>query len=158
MVVITIHVLLAIPFYLYVFTMRIESWLGIQLETFHKLCKARGMIETNQQDIEAFVRERQRSTRLMRITLRIVEVGLCSVIAMFIPHFSDFMALVGTTLSDTLSFVLPTVFYIRLSWHTINRNNYIEFMLCFIVAIIGMYCATFGSIDAVKAIINDYVM
>jgi amino acid permease len=150
MFVITLHVLLAIPFYLYVFTMRIESWLGIQLQTLHKLSKAQG----NQQDIN----ERQRTTRLMRITLRIGEVVLCGIIAMFIPYFSDFMALVGTMLSDTLSFVLPTVFYIRLSWHTVNRNNYIEFMLCFIVAIIGMYCATFGTIDAVKAIINDYVM
>jgi vesicular inhibitory amino acid transporter len=149
MFVITLHVLLALPFYLYVFTMRIESWLGIQLQT---LCKVKqGMLE---QDVV----ERQRTARLMRITLRIVEVVLCGIIAMFIPHFSDFMALVGTTLSDTLSFVLPTVFYIRLNWHIINRNNYIEFTLCFIVASIGMYCAAFGTIDAVKAIINDYVM
>lgn len=143
MFVITIHVLLVAPFYLYVFTTRIESWLGIAIS------------QDNRMDFEE-----ERKSKLMRILLRIGQVILCGVIAMFIPFFSDFMNLVGTILSDTLTFILPCVFWIKLNWRNTQRNTYyyVEAIACLTVAIIGTCCATFGTIDAVKALIQDYTL
>lgn len=142
MFVITIHVLLVAPFYLYVFTTRIESWLGIS---------------HTQDDRMDF--EEERKSKLMRITLRIGQVILCGVIAMFIPFFSDFMNLVGTILSDTLTFVLPCLFWLKLNWHN-QRDSlyYVESIACLVVATIGIGCATFGTIDAVNALIEDYAL
>ncbi|KAI8067442.1 transmembrane amino acid transporter protein-domain-containing protein [Thamnidium elegans] len=143
MFVITIHVLLVAPFYLYVFTTRIELWLGIAIS------------QDNRVDLEE-----ERKSKLMRILLRIGQVILCGVIAMFIPFFSDFMNLVGTILSDTLTFILPCVFWLKLNWRNSQRNTvyYVEAIACLTVAIIGTCCATFGTIDAVKALIHDYTL
>lgn len=145
MFVITIHVLLVTPFYLYVFTTRIESWLGISID------HAR---EGGEEEME-----NEHKRRLMRIILRIGQVILCGVIAMFIPFFSDFMNLVGTILSDTLTFILPSIFWMKLNWSTRRgKYYYLEFILCLTVATIGICCATFGTIDAVKALIHDYTI
>jgi amino acid permease len=129
MFVITAHVILVIPFYLYVFTARIESWLKI---------------------------ENANSSNLKRITVRIGQVIVCGIFAMFIPYFSDFMALVGSILSDTLSFVLPSIFWLKLNWYRNQKTDY-EAIACFIVAMVGVFCATFGTIDAAKQLYHDYV-
>lgn len=141
MIVTTIHVLLVIPFYLYVFTTRIESWLRIDSEACDE-------------------EEEEHKLKLMRVILRIGQVIVCGVIAMFIPFFSDFMNLVGTICSDTLTFILPTVFWMKLNWSSKRRGKYyhVEFISCFTVATVGMCCATFGTIDAVKALIHDYAI
>ncbi|CEP07987.1 hypothetical protein [Parasitella parasitica] len=130
MFVITVHVLLAIPFYLYVFTKRIELWLRISDDG---------------------------DGRLMRTALRMVQIVVCGIFAMFVPYFSDFMALVGTILSDTLSFVLPSVFWLKLNWHRHPqlKTDY-EAIVCCIVALMGVFCATFGTIDAAKQLYHDY--
>lgn len=144
MFVITVHVLLAIPIYLYVFTLRIESWLNIT------------SCISNQEE-----RLIERKRKLMRIVLRIGEVIVCGVIAMFIPYFSDFMALVGTILSDTLTFILPCVFWMKLNWNATEKNNsnyLLEFVICLLVTTVGFCCATFGTIDAVKQLIRDYTL
>ncbi|KAI7897134.1 transmembrane amino acid transporter protein-domain-containing protein [Mucor mucedo] len=140
MIVITIHVLLVIPFYLYVFTTRIESWLRID------------------EDEESKDEEEERHQRkLMRIILRLGQVVACGVIAMFIPFFSDFMNLVGTICSDTLTFILPSIFWMKLNWSKRKgKYYYLEFIACFAVATVGVFCATFGTMDAVKALIHDY--
>ncbi|KAG2206214.1 hypothetical protein INT46_006382 [Mucor plumbeus] len=130
MFVITAHVILVIPFYLYVFTARIESWLKI---------------------------ENANSSNLKRITVRIGQVIVCGIFAMFIPYFSDFMALVGSILSDTLSFVLPSIFWLKLNWYRNQKTDY-EAIACFIVAMVGVFCATFGTIDAAKQLYHDYVI
>ncbi|KAI8636012.1 transmembrane amino acid transporter protein-domain-containing protein [Parasitella parasitica] len=132
MFVITVHVILVIPFYLYVFTTRIEQWLKIK--------------------------DGNGTGRLMRTSLRMAQVIVCGIFAMFIPYFSDFMALVGTILSDTLSFVLPSVFWLKLNWyrHHQEKTDY-EAIVCFIVALMGVFCATFGTIDAAKQLYHDYV-
>lgn len=132
MFVITIHVILVIPFYLYVFTTRIESWLKIEKQ------------------------QENATSKIMRISLRIGQVVVCGIFAMFIPYFSDFMALVGTILSDTLSFVLPSIFWLKLNWYRSHKTDY-EAIVCFIVAMVGVFCATFGTIDAAKQLYHDYV-
>lgn len=132
MFVITVHVILVIPFYLYVFTTRIESWLKIEKQ------------------------QENATSKIMRIALRIGQVVVCGIFAMFIPYFSDFMALVGTILSDTLSFVLPSIFWLKLNWYRSHKTDY-EAIVCFIVAMVGVFCATFGTIDAAKQLYHDYV-
>jgi vesicular inhibitory amino acid transporter len=145
MFVITVHVLLVIPFYLYVFTTRIETWLNI---SYHQHF-------TNNKEETPGEQYKRRKSKLMRIALRLGQIISCGIIAMLIPYFSDFMTLVGTILSDTLTFVLPSLF-----WMQLNRGNgkggKFEFVLCVLVATIGICCATVGTMDAVKALIHDY--
>ncbi|KAI8990880.1 transmembrane amino acid transporter protein-domain-containing protein [Mycotypha africana] len=129
MMVITLHVIFAIPFYLYVFTIKIESWLGIQFAQL-KL---------------------KQYTRYM---VRVVELVFCGAVSMLIPQFSTLMAVVGTVLADTLSFVLPTVFWIKLNWHL--QPSYSTMGLCIILGFIGIVCAVIGSIDAVDSFMKDY--
>lgn len=138
MFVITVHVLLVIPFYLYVFTTRIESWLNISYYQHYEQ------------------EHQRRKSKLIRIVLRLAQIIACGIIAMLIPYFSDFMALVGTILSDTLTFVLPSVFWMKLNRARGGKWGQIEFIVCVLVAIVGICCATVGTMDAVKALIHDY--
>jgi amino acid permease len=133
MLVITFHVILIIPFYLYVFTMHIESWLGVT----------------------------ESQNKLARTLIRTAEMVFCCVVAMFVPFFSDFMTLVGTLPSEALTFILPSLFWLKLSWDRPSDKKkssrfYIECLACVLVASIGVFCAVFGTIDAVKELVHDY--
>ncbi|KAI8887469.1 hypothetical protein K501DRAFT_330506 [Backusella circina FSU 941] len=133
MLVITFHVILIIPFYLYVFTMHVESWLGVT----------------------------ESQNKLARTLIRTAEMVFCCVVAMFVPFFSDFMTLVGTLPSEALTFILPSLFWLKLSWHRPsdkkkNSRFYLECVACLFVASIGIFCAVFGTIDAVKELVHDY--
>ncbi|KAI8373726.1 transmembrane amino acid transporter protein-domain-containing protein [Blakeslea trispora] len=129
MVVITLHVLLAIPFYLYAFTIRIEAWFQ---PTF--------------------------DDKKTQIVVRIIEVIACSLIAMFVPYFSDFMVLVGSVFSDALSFILPSVFWIKLNWYQLSeiRHGYFKLCACLMIASLGIICAIFGTMDAANTLVYDY--
>ncbi|OBZ85571.1 Vesicular GABA transporter [Choanephora cucurbitarum] len=130
MLVITLHVLLAIPLYLYAFTLSIESW---------------------------FYRPSD-GNKKMQIMVRMIEMMVCCLLAMFIPYFSDFMVLVGSVFSDTLSFILPSIFWIKLNWHTLSdmRHGYLKLCACLVIASIGIICAIFGTMDAANTLVYDF--
>ncbi|KAI7883697.1 hypothetical protein K492DRAFT_126007, partial [Lichtheimia hyalospora FSU 10163] len=140
MLVATLHVLLAVPMYLYVLTVGIETWLD------H---------DDNRQHVSWMNRQLQwlqQHARATRIVLRTVEICACAVIAMLTPYFSDFMSLIGTIAAESLTFVLPCIFWIKLSWH--DRNTW-ELAGCALIAAVGIFCAVFGTADAVKLFLND---
>lgn len=134
MFVITLHALLAIPFYLYILTSRIETWYGIQ----------------HGQDVNEYTKTKN---WISRILLRMVQIAACGILAMYIPYFSDFMTLVSTLLANMLSFVLPTLFWIKLN-HQQSKN--ITFLCCLVIALFGIFCTLFGTMDAIKVLIHDY--
>ncbi|KAI7904197.1 transmembrane amino acid transporter protein-domain-containing protein [Cokeromyces recurvatus] len=126
MFVITIHVLLAIPFYLYIYTIRIELW---------------------------FKDKQIKDSKLIQVATRISVILLCAIIAMCIPYFSDFMAVVSTMLCDILAFVLPTIFWMKLNWET-RQGRLGLFLICSIIAIFGILCTLFGTIDVIQQLLT----
>ncbi|KAI8577327.1 hypothetical protein K450DRAFT_282713 [Umbelopsis ramanniana AG] len=133
MVVITIHVLLAIPIYLFSFTMEIERMLGITQanERFSKL-----------------------TWLTFRTILRIAELCFCATIAIIIPFFGDFMALLGALASGFLLLVFPCLFYVKL--FGLARIGWVNFVACICICIIGVLCAAIGTVDAITALVKDF--
>ncbi|KAI9273112.1 transmembrane amino acid transporter protein-domain-containing protein [Phascolomyces articulosus] len=131
MLVATMHVLLAVPMYLYVFTVNVEKYSMKSLRRF-------------------LIKQHPSSTR---IGLRIAEICFCALIAMLIPYFSDVMSLIGTMAAESLTFVLPCMFWIRLSWK--DGGQTWELIICAFIAIIGTFCTVFGTADAVKEFLHD---
>lgn len=139
MFVITLHVLLAIPFYLYILTSRIETYYGVQYDQ---------KTNSSNADDDYYTKTKNWASRIL---LRMVQVIACGILAMFIPYFSDFMTLVSTLLANMLSFVLPTLFWMKLN----HSSRHIGMLLsCFIIGLFGVFCTLFGTMDAIKAFIQ----
>ncbi|KAM3585819.1 hypothetical protein VKS41_002363 [Umbelopsis sp. WA50703] len=133
MIVITVHVLLAIPLYLFSFTMEIEQLLGITTAN-PKL---------------------SRFTRLaFRTVLRICELCFCAIVAIIIPYFGDFMALLGAISSGFLLLVFPCLFYVKLFGR--RRIGWINLIACILICVIGVFCAIMGTVDALMALVKDF--
>lgn len=143
----TIHVLLAVPMYLYVFTVTVESWL---LTTVPPPAQD----NNNDQRRMRLVCYLQQYPMATRSFLRIAEISVCALIAMVTPYFADFMSLIGTIAGEFLTFVLPCIFWIKLSWRAKGHHPW-EIVLCALIAIAGTFCAVFGTADAIKALIKD---
>lgn len=163
MIVATLHVLLAVPMYLYVLTVGIESWLGVSYLQEHQYQQKQDQDTATLEDQDTMGQQRlswmsqqrlwlQRHAKATRIVLRTVEICSCAVVAMLTPYFSDFMTLIGTIAAESLTFVLPCIFWIKLSWH--DRNTW-ELVGCALIAAIGIFCAVFGTADAVKLFLDD---
>ena len=166
----TLHVLLAVPMYLYVLTVGIETWLGVSYLQEHQYATIKrqkqdedtatledeqGDHDDNRQHVSWMNRQLQwlqQHARATRIVLRTVEICACAVIAMLTPYFSDFMSLIGTIAAESLTFVLPCIFWIKLSWH--DRSTW-ELAGCALIAAVGIFCAVFGTADAVKLFLKD---
>ena len=141
MLVATVHVLFAVPMYLYVFTVNVESWLGVRHNT-----------EPDDSSDNPVMRRMQQRPVITRIVVRVAEVCFCALVAILIPYFSDVMTLIGTIAGESLTFVLPCMFWMRLSW---KDGQTWELVLCAFIAIIGTFCAAFGTVDAVKEFLHD---
>ncbi|KAI9496115.1 transmembrane amino acid transporter protein-domain-containing protein [Zychaea mexicana] len=172
MLVATVHVLLAVPMYLYVFTYSVESWLGVRrrqrrLQDRHNKGdkdrrdqgsdeEDKGKDDDDDDNISTsdnmVIRRLQQHPSITRIGLRVLEICFCASIAMLIPYFSDVMSLIGTIAAESLTFILPCIFWIRLSW---KDGQTWELVICALIAIVGTFCAAFGTADAVKEFLYD---
>ncbi|KAI7853973.1 transmembrane amino acid transporter protein-domain-containing protein [Circinella umbellata] len=166
----TIHVLLAVPMYLYVFTVNIESWLGIQRRRQRKLYNYNNKdkheegspsaeedsvtvtINNNSNKKESLWKFLLKHPCSARIVLRTATFCCCALIAMLIPYFSDVMSLIGTIAAESLTFVLPCVFWIKISWQEGGQTW--ELIICALIIIAGIFCAVFGTYDAVKEFLH----
>ncbi|KAF9115763.1 hypothetical protein BGX27_006545 [Mortierella sp. AM989] len=130
-IIITLHVLLAIPLFLTTFNMQIETALKYE---------KRGWSEKKQ-----FV------CRAISRTLSMVVVAT---IAVFVPYFGQLMSLLGALSDGMLTFVFPIVFYIKL--FGFRRINKIELCFMVIVIIVGTAGSVIGTIDAIKHLIKAF--
>ncbi|KAI9010883.1 transmembrane amino acid transporter protein-domain-containing protein [Phycomyces nitens] len=134
MMVITAHVLLVIPMYLFVFTLGIETWvLNQSLGANTRV----GMLL-------------KRYPMMTRFVIRVSEMGLCGLMAVLVPYFADFMGLVGA-MGELLTFVLPCAFWIKLAWKESDNPTRLG---CLAVCLIGSVCAVIGAIDSISLLIN----
>ncbi|KAF9312137.1 hypothetical protein BGZ91_006607 [Linnemannia elongata] len=93
--------------------------------------------------------------RVYRSIIRLVVIGICGGIACTVPFFGDFLSLLGALGNCSLIFVLPIIFYFKLiGWRQMKAY---ELVWCAFIVIIGVISAVIGSIDAIKALRNDFI-
>ncbi|CAO3600481.1 unnamed protein product [Absidia cylindrospora] len=101
---------------------------------------------------------------LARVLLRSLEIAICALIAMLVPYFADVMNLIGTIAAELLTFVLPCVFFMKLSWQKYahdkkQRRSFsvvLESLICATIALFGVFCVSFGIVDAIAALTKDF--
>ncbi|KAF9273592.1 hypothetical protein BGZ68_001368 [Mortierella alpina] len=130
-IIITLHVLLAIPLFLTTFNLQIESALKLE---------HRGLSTKTEWAFRAVIR-----------TLSMI---LVATIALFFPYFGQMMSLLGALSDGMLTFVFPVVFYLKL--YGLRRVGKIELVIMVLIVIIGTAGAAIGTVDAVKELAKAY--
>ena len=131
-VVIIIHVILAAPILLTSFALEFERLTDITV-----------------------ARRGKTMEWVYRTLSRLVVMGFCGGIACTVPYFGDFLSLLGALGNCTLIFVLPILCYFKLiGW---RQMKWYELVWCAVIVIIGVVSAVIGSIDAIKALRNDFL-
>ncbi|KAF9361797.1 hypothetical protein BGX26_011792 [Mortierella sp. AD094] len=130
-VLIIIHVILASPILLTSFALEFERLVDITVARRGKVME-----------------------RAYRTILRLAIVGVVGGIACTVPYFGDFLSLLGALGNCTLIFVLPILCYFKLiGW---RQMKWYELIWCAFIVIVGLISAVIGSIDAIKALKNDF--
>ncbi|KAI7857727.1 transmembrane amino acid transporter protein-domain-containing protein [Circinella umbellata] len=130
-IVMTIHVILAIP----IFT----TSFSLEFERFSRADEERLGVW---------------GAWLARAVIRTVTMMILVVLAVFVPFFSDFMSLIGALANCGLVFLLPILCYLRLTgW---RNKKYYELLFCALTVFLGIIGCVFGTIDAIKALVHDF--
>lgn len=130
-IIITLHVLLAIPLFMTTFNLQIESALKLENRGFSA-----------------------KTEWAYRAILRTLSMILVATIALFFPYFGQMMSLLGALSDGMLTFVFPVVFYLKL--YGFKRVGKIELLLMALIIIIGTAGSVIGTIDAVKELAKAY--
>jgi amino acid permease len=131
MIVMTIHVILAIPIYTTSFSLEFEKFSNCSEERFGKFGAwvGRGIIRT--------------------CTMAILVILAC-----FIPFFDDFMGLIGALANCGLVFLLPVLCYLKLTG--VRNKPWYELAFSALTIFLGIIGCVFGTIDSVKSLIKDF--
>jgi amino acid permease len=130
-IVMTIHVILAIPIYTTSFSLEFEKFTNFTDERVGK--------------VKAWIG---------RAIIRTITMGVLVILAIFIPYFDNFMALIGALSNCGLVFLLPVLCYLRLTGFR-NKPIY-ELAFCALTLLLGIVGCIFGTIDAVEALIVSF--
>ncbi|GAA5813751.1 hypothetical protein MFLAVUS_007238 [Mucor flavus] len=131
MIVMTIHVILAIPIYTITFSLEFERFLKVSDESVGKF-----------------------KAWIIRAIIRTICMGILVVLAIFVPYFDNFMALIGALSNCGLVFLLPVLCYIKLTGF--RNKPWYELCFCALTLLLGVVGCVFGTIDAVKALVRDF--
>ncbi|KAG0735971.1 hypothetical protein G6F57_007727 [Rhizopus arrhizus] len=131
MIVMTIHVILAIPIYTTSFSLEMEKWMMVTDERLGK--------------VKAW---------FVRAIIRTFCMAILVVLAMFVPYFDDFMSLIGALSNCGLVFLLPVLCYLKLTG--IRNKPIYELAFCALTLLLGVVGCIFGTIDAIKALNSDF--
>lgn len=130
-IIITLHVLLAIPLFLTTFNLQIES--AIKLDS-------RGLSG--------------KTEFLYRAVIRTLSMVLVATIALFFPYFGQMMSLLGALSDGMLTFVFPVVFYLKL--FGFKKVHKLELVIMILIVVVGTAGAAIGTVDAVKELAKAY--
>lgn len=131
MIVMTIHVILAIPIYTTSFSLEFEKFVDA---TDGRLGKV--------------------GAWFARAAIRISTMVILVILAAFIPFFDDFMGLIGALANCGLVFLLPILCYLKLTG--VRNKPYYELAFCALTLFLGIIGCVFGTIDSVKALVRDF--
>ncbi|KAF8982836.1 hypothetical protein BGZ46_000472 [Entomortierella lignicola] len=130
-IIITLHVLLAIPLFLTTFNLQIESALKLESRGFST-----------------------KTEFFYRAIIRTISMVIVATIALFFPYFGQMMSLLGALSDGMLTFVFPVVFYLKL--YGIKKVHKLELLVMLLVVAVGTTGSVFGTIDAVKQLAKAY--
>lgn len=130
-IIITLHVLLAIPLFMTTFNLQVEAALKLE---------SRGLST--------------KTEWVYRAIIRTLSMILVATIALFFPYFEEMMSLLGALSDGMLTFVLPIIFYLKL--YGIKKVGKIELVIMVLIIIIGIAGSVIGTIDAVKGLARAY--
>jgi len=131
MIVMTIHVILAIPIYTTSFSLEFEKFSNCSEERFGKFGAWVG-----------------------RAIIRSCTMAILVILACFIPFFDDFMGLIGALANCGLVFLLPVLCYLKLTG--VRNKPWYELAFAALTLFLGIIGCIFGTIDAIKALISDF--
>ncbi|KAI9315215.1 transmembrane amino acid transporter protein-domain-containing protein [Dichotomocladium elegans] len=130
-IVMTIHVILAIPIFTTSFSLEFEQFSRVNEARLGKM-----------------------GAWLGRAIIRTVTMVILVILAVFVPFFSDFMSLIGALGNCGLVFMLPILCYLKLTgW---RNKKYYELVFCAFTVFLGIIGCIFGTIDAIKALAHDF--
>ncbi|KAF9173891.1 hypothetical protein BGX21_001176 [Mortierella sp. AD011] len=130
-IIITLHVLLAIPLFLTTFNLQVESALKLESRGFSR-----------------------RVEFLYRAIIRTLSMVLVATIALFFPYFGQMMSLLGALSDGMLTFVFPVVFYLKL--FGLKKVHKLELFVMLLVILVGTAGAAVGTVDAIKELAKAY--
>ncbi|CAO3664604.1 hypothetical protein G6F70_003742 [Rhizopus microsporus] len=130
-IVMTIHVILAIPIYTTSFSLEMEKWGNITDERVGKF-----------------------KAWIARAVIRTACMAVLVILAIFVPFFDDFMSLIGALSNCGLVFLLPVLCYLKLTG--VRNKPWYELAFCALTLLLGIVGCIFGTIDAIKALVHDF--
>ncbi|KAF9428801.1 hypothetical protein BGZ94_000980, partial [Podila epigama] len=130
-ILITLHVLLAIPLFMTTFNLQVEAALKLEDRGFSK-----------------------KTEWAYRTVIRSLSMILVATIALFFPYFGQMMSLLGALSDGMLTFVFPVVFYLKLYGR--KKVGNIELIAMIFIIIIGTAGSAIGTVDAVKELAKAY--
>lgn len=131
MIVMTIHVILAIPIYSTSFSLEFEKFSRCNEDRLGKFGAWVG-----------------------RAIIRSCTMAILVILACFIPFFDDFMGLIGALANCGLVFLLPVLCYLKLTG--VRNKPWYELAFCALTLLLGVVGCVFGTIDSIKALIKDF--
>ncbi|KAJ9056582.1 hypothetical protein DSO57_1031525 [Entomophthora muscae] len=127
-VLITLHVILAAPIYLCSFALEQERWLGID--------------RSHMSASKEF---------LLRVLFRSSIVVILTLIAMFLPYFSDLMGLFGAVSGALVVFLIPVTCHYKLfGWRHRTPLQHFGALVILTVGVFGLVLGTSSSIQALS--------
>ncbi|KAF9392075.1 hypothetical protein CPB97_004371 [Podila verticillata] len=130
-IIITLHVLLAIPLFMTTFNLQVERALKLEHRGLSK-----------------------RAEWSYRAIIRTLSMILVATIALFFPYFGQMMSLLGALSEGVLIFVFPVVFYLKL--YGIKKVGKLELLAMALIVVIGVAGTVIGTIDAVKELAKAF--
>ncbi|CAO3633507.1 unnamed protein product [Cunninghamella blakesleeana] len=131
MVVMTIHVILAIPIYTTSFSLEFEKY-----------------TRANEERLGRF------GAWVARAIIRACTMAILVVLAIFVPFFDDFMGLIGALANCGLVFLIPVTCYLKLTG--VRNKPIYELAFCALTIFLAIVGMIFGSMDSIKALIADF--
>uniref|UniRef100_UPI00398EBE3D vesicular inhibitory amino acid transporter n=1 Tax=Pristiophorus japonicus TaxID=55135 RepID=UPI00398EBE3D len=93
-------------------------------------------------------------TQVWALVLRGCLLILTLLMAMFMPHFALLMGLTGSVTGAVMTFLLPSLFHLRLLWYKLgNLERFLDisiFLLGLLCGLSGIFCSMKGVIDAFR--------
>jgi amino acid permease len=131
MIVMTIHVIFAIPIYTTSFSLEFEKFIRCDEDRLGRF-----------------------GAWLGRAAIRTATMVILVILAAFIPFFDDFMGLIGALANCGLVFLLPPLCYLKLTG--VRNKPFYELAFCALTLLLGIVGCVFGTIDSIRALIKDF--
>nr|XP_056712203.1 vesicular inhibitory amino acid transporter-like [Euleptes europaea] len=106
--------------------------------------------------LHACVSQRQKSSSKLpffAVILKSSILLLTMLMAMFVPHFALLMGLTGSVTGAMMTFLLPSLFHLKLKW---KKLMFLEKCADISVFILGIFCSLAGLVCSIKGLLKAF--